>query len=388
MNLSAARVLVVDDNLDNRDVLARRLRRLEITEVIQAEDGLEAMRCLRSGSFDLVLLDVMMPRMNGVEVLEAMKAEGHLADTPVVMISAASELDTVVRCIELGAEDYLPKPFNPALLAARVKAVIEKKFLRAENKRQLERLERELAEAWVHQQSMLPTEFPVDLAVIDIHALIHPALEVGGDLYDVFEVKPGLICIAIGDVAGKGTAAALFMARTRSLLRAGTLQFQTISGRTPLPSDIASLVNEELCKNNSYSKFVTLFLGFLDLESGRLTFCNAGHVYPILAGSEGVKEIISTPDPALGVLDGLSFSDHALTIAVGDTFILTSDGLSDTLNGTLENFGTERILSEIDKVAGKMTAVVVDAVVSAARTFANGAAQFDDITVLAIRRLR
>lgn len=178
------------------------------------------------------------------------------------------------------------------------------------------------------------------------------------------------------------------MARTRSLLRAGTLQFQAISGRTPLPSDIASLVNEELCKNNAYSKFVTLFLGFLDLESGKLTFCNAGHVYPILAGSEGVKEIISAPDPALGVIDGLDFSDHALTIAVGDTFILTSDGLSDTLNGALESFGTERVLSEIDKVAGKTTAVVVNAVVSAARAFANGAAQFDDITVLAIRRLR
>jgi sigma-B regulation protein RsbU (phosphoserine phosphatase) len=388
VNLSAARVLVVDDNLDNRDVLARRLRRLEITDVVQAGDGLEALQCLRSGPFDLVLLDVMMPRMNGVEVLEAMKAEGRLENTPVVMISAASELDTVVRCIELGAEDYLPKPFNPALLAARVKAVIEKRFLRAENRRQLERLERELAEAWVHQQSMLPTEFPVDPAVVDIHALIDPALEVGGDLYDVFEIRPGLICIAIGDVAGKGTAAALFMARTRSLLRAGTLQFQAISGRTPLPSDIASLVNEELCKNNAYSKFVTLFLGFLDLESGGLTYCNAGHVYPIMAGSEGVKEIVSTPDPALGVLDGLNFSDHALTIAVGDTFILTSDGLSDMLDSTLESFGTERILAEVAKMAGETTAVVVNGVVSAARAFADGTAQFDDITVLAVRRLR
>jgi phosphoserine phosphatase RsbU/P len=388
VNLSAARVLVVDDNLDNRDVLARRLRRLEITDVVQAGDGLEALECLRSGPFDLVLLDVMMPRMNGVEVLEAMKSEGRLENTPVVMISAASELDTVVRCIELGAEDYLPKPFNPALLAARVKAVIEKKFLRAENSRQLERLERELAEAWVHQQSMLPTEFPVDPAVVDIHALIDPALEVGGDLYDVFEIRPGLICIAIGDVAGKGTAAALFMARTRSLLRAGTLQFQAISGRTPLPSEIASLVNEELCKNNAHSKFVTLFLGFLDLESGKLTFCNAGHVYPILAGSGGVREIVSTPDPALGVLDGLSFSDHALTIAVGDMFILTSDGLSDMLDGALESFGTERILSEIARMTGQTTAIVVNGIVSAARAFANGAAQFDDITVLAVRRLR
>lgn len=387
MNLSAAQILVVDDNPDNRDVLIRRLKRLDLTDVVQAADGIEALEAIRSTTFDLVLLDVMMPRMNGIEVLQTMQSEGRLDDTPVVMISAASEIDTVVRCIELGAEDYLPKPFNPALLAARVKAVIEKKFLRADNKTQLVRLERELAEAWVHQQSMLPTEFPVDPAMIDIHALIDPAFEVGGDLYDVFEIRPGLLCVALGDVAGKGTAAALFMARTRSLLRAGTLQFQAIAGRTPRPSEIAALVNDELCKNNPHSKFVTLFIGFLNIASGELTYCNAGHLYPLVAGGAGVSEIANPPDPALGVFEGMTFADHALEIGVGDSLILTSDGLADMQDLAMDSFGSERVISEIGAATGQSSAELIRRVVLAARNFAGEAPQFDDVTMLALRRL-
>jgi serine phosphatase RsbU (regulator of sigma subunit) len=388
VDLSAARILVVDDIIDNRDVLVRRLQRLQLTDVAQAADGVEALRLLRAGSFDLVLLDVMMPNMNGIEVLETMKAEGLLDSTPVLMISAASETDTVVRCIGLGAEDYLPKPFNPALLAARVKAVLEKKFLRAENRRQFERFERELAEARRHQLSMLPVEFPVDPGVIDIHATSDPALEVGGDLYDVFEVRPGILCIAIGDVAGKGAAAGLFMARTRSLLRAGTLQFQAITGRVPRPSEIVALLNEELCKNNPRSTFVTLFLGFLDTTSGDLHFCNAGHVPPLVSAGGQVRAIVNEAEPALGVLDALIFSDHVVTLGIGETLLLASDGLSDMLNPAMEQFGDLRIEAEIAGMPEASAAELIDRLMSAARTFADGTPQFDDITLVAVRRLK
>ena len=386
MNLSAMQILIVDDNSNNRDVLIRRLKRLGLENVVQAVDGIEALEILPTRPFDLVLLDVMMPRMNGVEVLKAMQAERRLEDTPVIMISAASELDTVVRCIELGAEDYLSKPFNPALLGARVTAVLEKKALRAENRAQLARLEQELAEARAHQLSMLPTEFPIDPAIIDVHAFIDPALEVGGDLYDVFAVGPNQLCVAVGDVAGKGTAAALFMARTRSLLRAGTLQFFSIAQRMPRPSEVASLVNAELCKNNPNSTFVTLLIAFLDIADGQVTYCNAGHVYPVVAGGSGVSEIINIPDPPLGALEGLTFADHTLQMATGDTLILMSDGLADMRNPAMESFGDERVLSEIEAANGAPLNELVDRLVSSARLFADGAPQFDDVTVLALRR--
>ncbi len=388
MDFSQAKILIVDDIEDNRDVLARRLKRQGLTDVQQAADGLEALEKVRVEPFDLILLDVMMPRMNGIEALQALKEEGWLKTTSVVMISAASEIETVVRCIELGAEDYLPKPFNPALLAARVGAVLERKLLRDMNRRQLERLERELAEAWLCQQSMLPTEFPVNPAVLDIFASVDPALEIGGDLYDVFEVAPGLIALAIGDVAGKGASAALFMARTRSLLRAGTLQFHAVSGRVPRPSEIVALVNDELNKNNPQSRFVTLFLAFLELSSGRLTYCNAGHVYPVLTTADAVTEVSTAPDPALGVIDGLDFHDHDLTLAIGDCLFLTSDGLSDMQNVDQAQFGTESVLAEITANRALPAADLAGAVLAKAQAFADGAAQFDDITVLVVRRLR
>lgn len=387
MDLSSARILVVDDNADNRDVLARRLKRLELTQVRQAADGVEALDMVRAEPFDLVLLDVMMPRMNGVEMLEIMKAEDRLEETPVVMISAASELDTVVRCIQLGAEDYLPKPFNAALLAARVRAVLEKKFLRAQNAMQLARLERELAEARLHQRAMLPAEFSFYPASIDLHAVIEPALEVGGDLFDVFEVRPGLLCVAVGDVAGKGTAAALVMARTRSLLRAGTLQFQTIAGRTPKPSEIAAHVNDELCKNNPHMKFVTLMLGFYEVAEGVLTYANAGHVFPIVLGADGAREVENLPDPALGVIEDLDFADHVLPLGVGETLLLASDGLGDLQDPGMNSFGTERILAEAASVAGRAAEEAIAHIVGVATTFGDGAPQFDDVTVLALRRL-
>ena len=136
-------LLVVDDNEDNRYTLTRRLKRRGYDNVVTAAHGRHALDLLAARPFDLVLLDIMMPEMDGYEVLETMKADSKLRDVPVVMISALDEIDSVVRCIELGAEDYLSKPFNPTLLHARVGACLEKKRLRDQEAAYLERLESE-----------------------------------------------------------------------------------------------------------------------------------------------------------------------------------------------------------------------------------------------------
>ena len=133
-------ILVVDDNDDNRYTLVRRLKRLGHDHVVTAEHGRQALDLLAAHPVDLVLLDIMMPEMNGYEVLETMKADSKLRHIPVVMISAVDEVDSVVRCIELGAEDYLTKPFNPTLLRARVGACLERKWLRDRETAYLEAL--------------------------------------------------------------------------------------------------------------------------------------------------------------------------------------------------------------------------------------------------------
>jgi class 3 adenylate cyclase len=132
MKVSDAVLLVVDDNEDNRYTLTRRLNREGYANIITANDGIQGLEQLQSKKIDLVLLDVMMPEMNGYEVLERMKADPNLRDIPVIMITAIEEQESIVRCIKLGAEDHLSKPFDPTLLAARVSACLEKKSLRDE----------------------------------------------------------------------------------------------------------------------------------------------------------------------------------------------------------------------------------------------------------------
>jgi len=140
-------ILVVDDNEDNRYTLAQRLRRLGYTDIAMAVDGRQALDHLRQHATDLVLLDVMMPEMNGYEVLDQMRADARLQHVPVIMISALDQIESVVRCIELGAEDYLAKPFNPVLLRARLGACLEKKRLRDQEIQYLEDVGRVTAAA-------------------------------------------------------------------------------------------------------------------------------------------------------------------------------------------------------------------------------------------------
>ncbi len=203
MTIADARILIVDDVDTNRELLMRRLQRLGFSHLAEAEDGVAALEHIRAHPVDLVLLDVMMPRMNGVEVLEAIRLENRLEQTAVIMISAATEIETVVKCIDLGAEDYLPKPFNPSILRARIGSVLEKKMLRAEVRRQLTRLEHEMAAARAQQLAMVNTHFPPPGGPVEVHAVMMPAQEVGGDLYDFFQVTPETLCIAIGDVSAR-----------------------------------------------------------------------------------------------------------------------------------------------------------------------------------------
>ena len=142
MKPEQGRVLVVDDNEANRDLLARRVRR-QGHRVTVAEDGERALELMQQEPFDLVLLDIMMPKMNGYQVLEHLKADPNLRHIPVIVISALDDINSVVECIELGAEDYLTKPFNAVLLAARISNSLEKKRLRDQERFYLEQLQAE-----------------------------------------------------------------------------------------------------------------------------------------------------------------------------------------------------------------------------------------------------
>ena len=277
-----ARILVVDDNDDNRYTLTLYLELEGYADIQIAEDGEQAIARLDKESFDVVLLDVMMPKVDGYQVLSWLKDQRRLHDLPVIMISALNEMTSVVRCIELGAVDYLLKPFNQVLLKARLGASLERKRLHDQVNAHLFRLEQELEAARDLQMSMLPQVFPPPArqCPVDVWGLVHPAREVGGDLYDVFTTEDGSLCFFVGDVSGKGMPAALFMARTKSLIRIATELMREREGAAASPADIIGRVNRELCQNNNDMMFVTLFFGMLSPETGEVLYCNAGHNPP------------------------------------------------------------------------------------------------------------
>jgi sigma-B regulation protein RsbU (phosphoserine phosphatase) len=382
-------LLVVDDNDDNRFTLTRRLAREGYTNLSSAVNGREALERMRATAFDLVLLDVMMPEMNGYQVLEQMHADAGLRDIPVIMISAVDQIESVVRCIELGADDYLTKPFNPVLLRARVGACLEKKRLRDAVGASLRRLERELGAARALQLGMLPRTFPQwsPELPLHVHATMEPAREVGGDLYDCFQAAAGTFCFLVGDVSEKGAPAALFMARTRSLVRmAVDLHTRLAPAQARSPAAIAATVNGELCQNNDERMFVSLFLGFLDTATGSLLYLNAGHPPPLLLQALGApRRLQSDPQLPLGIKRNVDYRDDRLSLAADDTLFVYSDGVPEAMNPAGELLGFERLAASLAGHRADAPRELVAAVATDVDAFAGGAPKADDVTMLALR---
>lgn len=388
MTAAGPALLIVDDNEDNRYTLTRRLNREGYMNLTIANNGREALDKLNAQAFDLVLLDIMMPDMNGYEVLEQVKAAPALRDIPIIMISSLDEIESVIRCIELGAEDYLNKPFNPTLLRARVGASLEKKRLRDEVRRNMERLARELDSARTLQLAMLPRQFPScsPSHPVAVHAVMEPAREVGGDLYDCFYAGENAFCFLVGDVSGKGASAAMFMARARSLVRISVNLWREWRGDEIDPGTMLEAVNRELCQNNDDRMFVTMFLGLIDTRSGLVSFVNAGHPPPYLVSANGdTRQIDAKPAMPLGVRHQTRFQTRTLEIHPGDAMFVCSDGVFEALNDKGDLFSIER-LSQLLRGANRaepleMVRVIKDAV----DTFIGGAPRTDDVTALALR---
>jgi len=383
-------LLVVDDNEDNRLMLTARLARIGYTDVATANDGREALDLIGQRRFDLVLLDVMMPKLNGYQVLEHLRGDGRLTDLPVIMVSALTEMDSVIRCIELGAEDYLPKPVNATLLKARVGACLEKKRFRDQARQYLDRLEDELRSARDIQLAMVPSVFPEPTPErpVEIFATLEPARQVGGDLYDFFVTGDGTLCFVVADVSDKGAPAALFMARTKTLIRLVATLLRQPDGSGAGPAEIIAQVNAELCRDNRHGMFVTLFFGMLEPRSGALRFCNAGHGVPyVLSPAGDVAGLAGPRGKPVGIRPTFAYVSTDAALGPGEGLFLFTDGITEAMDADGALFSEERLEETLRAVAGKGPEAVVGAVLEAVRGFAGPAPQSDDIAAMALRRI-
>jgi serine phosphatase RsbU (regulator of sigma subunit) len=338
--------------------------------------------------FDLVLLDIMMPDLDGYAVLERLRADKVLDRIPVIMISAVTELESVVRCIEMGATDYLPKPFNTVLLRARVGATLEKKRLRDRERLWARSLERELEIGREIQQSFLPEELPQP-AGWEIAATFQPARQVAGDFYDAFPLAGGSrIGLVVADVCDKGVGAALFMALFRSLLRAFTerafAEGDAAADGSRLLSTVVS-TNDYIARTHGRSNmFATAFVAVLDPKTGSVVWVNAGHEAPVVCGPAPAVRLAPT-GPALGMMPDMTFAARDTVLAPGETLFAFTDGVTDARDQSGRFFSEERLLELLSNGAPSAKALL-DTVENAVASYSAGSERSDDVTMLAVRR--
>ncbi|MGQ0554429.1 MAG: anti-sigma factor antagonist [Nitrospiraceae bacterium] len=231
------------------------------------------------------------------------------------------------------------------------------------------------------QRSMLPRVFPAfpDRKEIELYAVLEPALEIGGDLYDFFLVDNHRLCFVIGDVSGNGVPAALFMAMTKIMVK-------TLAASDPSPASIVTHVNDALSVDNDSCMFVTLYLGILNLRDGTLLTTNAGHNPPLLKRQDGQFEWLTGIDgPMVGPMAGIAFKETTIHLGPGDELFLYTDGVTEADNRRRELFGNERLKTVLAKSQAVSVVDRLGEVMQAVRTFAGEVPQADDITMLGLR---
>jgi len=378
------RLLVVDDMETNRDLLARRLRALG-HEVETAVHGRAALETLAARPIDLVLLDIMMPEMDGFAVLERMRADAVLRTIPVIMISAVDEIEAVAKAIELGAADYLPKPFNAVILRARVTATLEKKRLEDAARHRTRELERELEIGREIQKEFLPESLPRPPGW-DIGAAFHPARQVAGDFYDAFALDDGRVAFAIGDVCDKGVGAALFMALFRSLLRSHAELHGAGTPAEPAARSIVALTNDFIARTHGRSNmFATIFFGLLEPATGSLAWVNGGQEPPALRRRDGSVERLAPTGPAVGAMPGMEFSAKTAVLAPGDLLLAFTDGVSEARSPAGKFYGEDTLLGLLEAAPADVGALL-ERIVAGVRAHEAGIEPGDDLTLIAVRR--
>ncbi len=400
--LSKCTVLIVDDTEANIDILVAALD--SEYEVSVAMDGESALEAVDSEPPDIILLDIMMPEMDGYEVCRLLKSNSKTRNIPIIFLTAMSEVQNKTKGFELGAVDYITKPFEILEVKARVKThlslmlarrelanqniILEENVrIRTEALRQSiaarERMESELRIAHDIQMNIMPAEFPPfpDKPEIDIHAILKPAREVSGDFYDFFFINSDRLCLVVGDVSGKGVPAALFMSMVITYIRSIARVFNE-------PDLILNDVNREISRGNNSCTFVTVFLGILNIKTGVLSYTNAGHNPPLkISRKNGVMLLDDAKCPAIGMDDDYSFSRKTIMLQSLDMICIYTDGVTEAFDEKKQMFSEERLIEEVSGHREYTASKLADEVFQKVQSFSEKMPQADDITILNVRYL-
>lgn len=377
------KILVVDDAKANIKILADLLS--DQAQVLFATNGPAALQKATEEDLDLILLDVMMPEMDGYEVCERLKADARTAQIPVVFVTGLSDEQDEEKGLRLGAIDYVTKPFKPAIVKARVRNHLQARQHQRDLKEAHAQLrashEKEMRIAHDIQMAMLPKRERGGETFdgFDIAAILEPARSVGGDLYNYFPAGDEKLCFAVGDVSDKGVPAALFMVKTNTLLR-------SVAGEVDDLQTIMARVNQELSRDNEACMFVTLIVGIIDLNTGDYVLANGGHNAPVLMKADGSCAYIETDTgPALGFDESADFPVMRSRLNAGETLLLYTDGVTEAFDERDEMFSDERLIEMLSDSSPAGATETTQSLLNAVQSFAGTHGQSDDITIVALR---
>lgn len=408
-------LLVVDDDEANRDMLSRRLERKGFAVTV-AEDGSRAIELVRQRPFDLVLLDVLMPGLSGLEVLRELRQSHPATELPVIMATALSESGDVVEALRLGANDYVSKPLDFPVVLARIQAQLSLKqaveeVLRLErsleqrnqeligaNARLAEanrRMERDLKAAARIQEAFLPRGEPrFPQARFAWH--YRPCEELAGDGLNVFALDDRHAALYVFDVSGHGVASALLSVSLSRVLSPPSDPSSVLrpaaaamGGGLPLnghpipPAEVAARLNRMFPFDEATEQYFTILYGVLDAASGEFRYVSAGHPGVAHVPTSGDARIVDTRGFPIGLAEQ-PYDEHALPMAPGDRIYLYSDGIPEAMDADGKVFGGDRLLQALDRARGEPLDRAVEMLLGELGEWTGDVGLRDDVSLVAV----
>lgn len=384
---SGERILVADDDATSRKLLLRILTRAGFA-CSEAPDGIAALKQLHDDPPSLLLLDYDMPGMNGAEVLKQLRHDGNaiVAQIPAIMLTGHGGEESEVLCLEAGADDFVTKPINDAVLRARIDTQLRLRSMRSQLQKQndeleawRQNLERDLEAARLTQQSLIPQKPPV-LPGWEVAACYQPVIQVGGDIYGWLRMADNRILFWIVDATGHGASAALLTTLAKLLFHHGTAEHNQ-------PVEIMEAVNNDFRSIFGARSFMTAMCVAVDATTGRASVVGAGHPPLLVARAGGRTESIGSSAPPLGLLERSEFVETVVDLEPGDAFLLYTDGIYGSGHGENPQLSAKRLAESLQPIAESAQALL-DRVANCTGTRDNGEEPPDDVAAIAVRRSR
>jgi phosphoserine phosphatase RsbU/P len=386
VNNPQTEILIVDDDALSRKILAQVLTSAGYNCRV-CEDGAEALEIIHARPPSLLLLDFDMPGKNGAEVLKHLRSDQQqaVAQVPTIMLTAHGSEQSEVSCLQAGADDFVTKPVNTAVLRARIETQLRLRSMRRQLEKQNEELEkwrrdleRDLAAARLTQQSLIPQK-PLMLPGWDAAACYRPVIQVGGDIYGWLRMKDGRTLFWIADGSGHGAAAALLTTLAKLLFHHGNVEHNG-------PASVMEAVNDDFRSIFGGRSFMTAMCVALNHTTGRAHTVGAGHPPLLIVRHNGATESIASIAPPLGLVERPEFVETALDFEPGDAFLLYTDGLFGSSKNGQRRVTPQQLEKMLDHSAPTADVLLKRILQRVAPNNAEDSLS-DDMTALALRRM-